>query len=187
MPELLEGIIMESLIDTLEHFNKDHIYNDVLDYLYYNIESDTYNIIENSFRDLCFDNDVNDPEDLFNDDCCILSEYSDLDCLKNITGVLQYSDYEKITFLDLETIQEIISNNPESYLKRISAYICYHLENDLKVFDSSTLYNRIDSFCYDKDNIKDIITNIKNGFIDSDKMLHKYIISFFCERMDCIL
>ena len=72
-------------------------------------------------------------------------------------------------------------------MKRISAYICYHLENDLKVFDSSVLYNRIDSFCYDEDNIKDIITNIENGFIDSDKMLHKYIISFFCERMDYIL
>ena len=66
-------------------------------------------------------------------------------------------------------------------------YIDYHLKNDLKVFDSSALYNRIDSFCYDKDNIKDIITNIENGFIDSDKMLHKYIISFFCERLDCII
>ena len=180
---------MKSLIDTLEYFNKNnHIYNDVLDYLYYNIESDTYDIIDRSFQDLCFDNEINEPEDLLNDDnCCILSEYTDLDNLKNITGVLQYSDYEKIMFLSLEALQEIISNNPESYLKRLSGYIDYHLKNDLKVFDSSTLYNRIDSFCYDKDNIKDIITNIENGFIDTDKMLHKYIISFFCERIDCII
>ena len=180
---------MKSLIDTLEYFNKNnHIYNDVLDYLYYNIESNTYDIIDRSFQDLCFDNDINEPEDLLNDDnCCILSEYTDLDNLKNITGVLQYSDYEKIMFLSLEALQEIISNNPESYLKRLSGYIDYHLKNDLKVFDSSTLYNRIDSFCYDKDNIKDIITNIENGFIDTDKMLHKYIISFFCERIECII
>ena len=179
---------MKSLIDTLEYFNKNnHIYNDVLDYLYYNIESDTYDIIDRSFQDLCFDNEINEPEDLLNDDCCILSEYTDLDNLKNITGVLQYSDYEKIMFLSLEALQEIISNNPESYLKRLSGYIDYHLKNDLKVFDSSTLYNRIDSFCYDKDNIKDIITNIENGFIDTDKMLHKYIISFFCERIECII
>ena len=81
---------MNSLIDTLEHFNKDHLYNDVLDYLYYNIESDTYDIIDRSFQDLCFDNDINEPDDLLNDDCCIISEYSDLDCLKNMTGVLQY-------------------------------------------------------------------------------------------------
>ena len=180
---------MKSLIDTLEYFNKNnHIYNDVLDYLYYNIESNTYDIIDRSFQDLCFDNDINEPEDLLNDDnCCILSEYTDLDNLKNITGVLQYSDYEKIMFLSLEALQEIISNNPESYLKRLSGYIDYHLKNDLKVFDSSTLYNRIDSFCYDKDNIKDIITNIENDFINTDKMLHKYIISFFCERIECII
>ena len=127
---------MKSLIDTLEYFNKNnHIYNDVLDYLYYNIESDTYDIIDRSFQDLCFDNEINEPEDLLNDDnCCILSEYTDLDNLKNITGVLQYSDYEKIMFLSLEALQEIISNNPESYLKRLSGYIDYHLKNDLKVF-----------------------------------------------------
>ena len=35
--------------------------------------------------------------------------------------------------------------------------------------------------------VKKAIPNIENDFINTDKMLHKYIISFFCERIECII
>lgn len=177
---------MDSLINILHNFNKNHAYDDILLYLEYHIESDSYDIIESYFQDLCYDNEIKAPEDLLNDEHYIISELTDLDNLKNMTGVLQYADYEKLVFLSLETINEILKNNPETYLQKIAGYICDNLRTFLKVYDSSTLYNRINEYCYDEYQIQDLIKNIKNGFIDSDEFLRKYIISFFCQRLDYI-
>lgn len=177
---------MDTLLNTLKYFNQNHAYNDILLYLEYHIESDFYDTLDIYFQDLCYDNKIKSVEDLLNDENCILSEFTDLDNLKNMTGVLQYTDHEKLVYLNLETINEIIKLNPETYLQRISGYISDNLMTSLKIYDSSALYHSINDYCYDDYNIQDLIQNIENGFIKNDEILRKDIISFFCQRLDCI-
>ena len=155
------------------------------DFIDYSLDDLSYEVLLNNFNDLCFDNDISTLSELLNTDAGnrIISEYTDLENLKNLTGVMEPDDYKNLIYFDLSEIKEII---PEpDYLEKIQDYLW---DNFRKCFSwitvNSNLWESANSIIFDNYQTQETINFIKNGDIKTDTDLSKWIISSFCPRCD---
>lgn len=159
--------------------------NHAADFIDYSLNDLSYEVLLNKFNDLCFDNDIYLLSDLLNTDegNRIISEYSDLENLKNLTGVMEPDDYKDLIFFDLSEIKNLILES--DYLEKIQDYLW---DNFRKCFSwitvNSNLWENANSLFFDDYQTEETIKFIKNGEIKTDAELSKWIISSFCPRCD---
>ena len=155
------------------------------DFMDYSLDSLSYEVLLNKFNDLCFDNDIYLLSDLLNTDAGdrIISEYTDLENLKNLTGVMEPDDYKNLIYFDLSEIKTMI---PEpDYLEKIQDYLWNAFRNCFPwVTNNSNLYDYANSLFFDNYQTEETVQFIKNGDIKTDTDLSKWIISNFCPRCD---
>lgn len=155
------------------------------DFMEYSLDDLSYEVLLHKFNDLCFDNDIYLLSDLLNTDAGdrIISEYSDLENLKNMTGVMEPDDYKELIFFDLSEIKEMITGS--DYLEKIQDYLWDNFRSCFAwMTDNSNLWESANSLFFDDYQTQETINFIKNGDIKSDTDLSKWIISNFCPRCD---
>lgn len=178
----LQNIDLLSIIKSLNH---DNDYNNVIDYIEQDLDDDYYNVLDCRFHDLCYDNYISYLPDLLNDNNrWIIADYTDLNFLKHFTGILSPEDHKDL-YLDLELITYQIKNNP-AYFETISEYIYNTLDNsfNLRNYDGCNLYNRANDFCFDNEQMTDLINTVKKGYLRNNEDLSKYVMSYFCLYAD---
>lgn len=155
------------------------------DFIEYSLDDLSYEVLLNGFNDLCFDNDIYLLSDLLNTDAGdrIISEYTDLENLKNMTGVMELSDYKDLIYFDLNEIKAMI---PEpDYLEKIQDYLWDNFRNCFSwITDNSNLWENANRLFFDNYQTEETINFIKNGDIKTSSDLSKWIISSFCPRCD---
>lgn len=175
------------LLPIIKSLNSDSDYNDVINYIEQDLDDDYYNVLNYHFHDLCYDNYISYLPDLLNDNNrWIIADYADLTFLKHFTGILSPEDHEDL-YLDLDLIKNQIKNNP-AYFETISEYV-YNILDDsfnLRNYDGCNLYNRANDFCFDGEQITDLINTVKKGYLRNNEDLSKYVISFFCLYADLL-
>lgn len=155
------------------------------DFIDYSLDDLSYEVLLNNFNDLCFDNDIYLLSDLLNTDAGdrIISEYTDLENLKNMTGVMEPDDYKDLIFFDLSEIKEMITGL--DYLEKIQDYLWNAFRNCFPwITVNSNLWENANALIYDNYQTQETIQFIKNGEIKTDADLSKWIISSFCPRCD---
>lgn len=164
----------------------DNDYNAVIDYIEQDLDDDYYNVLDCRFHDLCYDNYIYFLPDLLRDEKWIIADYTNINFLKHFTGILSPEDYKDVC-LDLDLIKNQIKNNP-AYFETVSEYVYNMLDEsfNLRSYDGCNLYNRANDFCYDGEQITDLINAVKKGYLSNNKDLSKYVISFFCLYADLL-
>ena len=155
------------------------------DFIDYYLDDLSYDVLLNNFQVFCFDNDINTLSELLNTEIGdrIISEYTDLENLKNITGVMEFSDYKDLIYFDLSEIKNLILES--DYLEKIQDYLWDNFRNCFPwVQDSSNLWESANSLFFDDYQTEETINFIRNGSIKTDSDLCKWIISYFCPRCD---
>lgn len=155
------------------------------DFIDYSLDDLSYEVLLNNFNDLCFDNDIYLLSDLLNTDAGnkIISEFTDLEQLKNVTGVMEPDDYKDLIFFDLSEIKEMITGL--DYLEKIQDYLWNAFRNCFPwITVNSNLWENANALIYDNYQTQETIQFIKNGEIKTDADLSKWIISSFCPRCD---
>ena len=179
-------IILEKNLSKIELSDiirlKDH---KAADFINYSLDDLSYEMLLNDFQDLCFDNDISTLSELLNTDAGnrIISEFTDLEQLKNVTGVMEPDDYKDLIYSDLSEIKEMI---PEpDYLEKIEDYLWNNFRNCFSwIKDNSILWESANQLFFDDYQTEETIQFIKNGDIKTDTDLSKWIISSFCPRCD---
>ena len=148
--------------------------NKAADFIDYSLDDLSYEVLLNNFQDLCFDTDTGDR---------IIAEYTDLENLKNMTGVMEPDDYKDLIFFDLSEIKEMITGS--DYLEKIQDYLWSAFRNCFPwITVNSNLWESANSIIFDNYQTEETIQFIKNGDIKTDTDLSKWIISSFCPRCD---
>ena len=155
------------------------------DFIDYSLDDLSYEVLLNNFNDLCCDNDIYLLSDLLNTDAGnrIISEFTDLEQLKNVTGVMEPDDYKNLIFFDLSEIKEMITGS--DYLEKIQDYLWNAFRNCFPwITVNSNLWENANALIYDNYQTQETIQFIKNEEIKTDEDLSKWIISSFCPRCD---
>lgn len=156
------------------------------DFIEYSLDDLSYEVLLNGFNDLCFDNDIYLLSDLLNTDAGdrIISEYTDLENLKNMTGVMEPDDYKDLIYFDLSEIKEFMLDL-ENRLEKIQDYLWNAFRKCFPwVRDSSNLWESANQLFFDNYETEEIMRYIITDEIKTDEDLSKWIISSFCPRCD---